>query len=711
MRRAFLLLLVTAIGAAAASDAEAQKRRQRFEPHIEYVFPAGARRGATVEVTLGGVNLQGAHTVRVNGAGVAGAINKVLNPKTVKATLTVAPDAALGEREIRLLTPIGFSSRFRFIVGQLPEVNEVEPNSEKAQAQRLESLPVVVNGQILPGDRDYFRFRARARETLVARVEARQLLPFLADAVPGWNDPCLTLYDANGRELASVDDYHLKPDPVLFFKVPRDGEYLVEVRDIIYRGRADFVYRLTLGVLPYVTEVYPLGARRGTTPRVQLFGVNLPQSALSVPLPAHSPAVRTLEVTAGGIVSNAVPFAVGDAPELEEKEPNNTLAQANRVSVPITVNGRIHKGDDEDHFVFAAKAGERLLLEVQARRLDSPLDSILTLFGPKQQEVAENDDAVDLGEGLLTHHADSHLVYTVPVTGDYTARIRDVQGKGGPEYAYRLVIAPVRPDFYLYLSPDNPAVGQGDTTVITLTAVRKDGFNGEIALTARDLPPGFAASRPVIPPGQNLAYLTLTAPSDAAMQVLSPTILGTATVGKDTTTRQALPAEEMMQAFSYRHIVPTQELLLSVREAPPFTMSVKLPPGGVLTIPQGGEAQVVARVTRKKVPPPLPAPPPPEPRARGKAAPPLKDQPPEQVVVTAGGIPPPPGITVTPAFIPPEGDEVAVTIKAAKSARPDIPRSLVLVGTTRVGRGKQSRLTPAIPVRVVAAPVSGDKKR
>ena len=89
------------------------------------------------------------------------------------------------------------------MVGELPEITEVEPNSEKSAPQKIASLPVVIDGQILDTDRDYFQFPAKAGVTLVLSVEARSLLPFIADAVPGWFDPQLTVYDAAGKQVAS----------------------------------------------------------------------------------------------------------------------------------------------------------------------------------------------------------------------------------------------------------------------------------------------------------------------------------------------------------------------------------------------------------------------------------------------------------------------------------------------------------------------------
>ena len=122
---------------------------------------------------------------------------------------------------------------------------------------------MVLNGQIMPGDVDRFAFKARKGKRLVAAASARDLIPYLADAVPGWFQAALTLYDPNGNEVAYADDYRFRPDPVLFYEVPADGQYVLEIQDAIYRGREDFVYRITLGELPFVTGIFPLGGRPG----------------------------------------------------------------------------------------------------------------------------------------------------------------------------------------------------------------------------------------------------------------------------------------------------------------------------------------------------------------------------------------------------------------------------------------------------------------
>ena len=189
------------------------------------------------------------------------------------------PDAEPGERELRLATPRGVSNPLVFHVGQLPEVSrkpmltadfQVLGKEELAlrkrppdEVEQRITVPCTVNGQIASGEVNRYRFEARKGQRLVISAAARQLIPYIADAVPGWFQPVLALYDANGKELAYNDDYRFKPDPIILFEVPQDGEYVFSITDAIYRGREDFVYRVTIGELPFVTSIFPLGGQVG----------------------------------------------------------------------------------------------------------------------------------------------------------------------------------------------------------------------------------------------------------------------------------------------------------------------------------------------------------------------------------------------------------------------------------------------------------------
>ena len=118
-------------------------------------------------------------------------------------------------------------------------------------------------------------------------------------------------------------------------------------------------------------------------------------------------------------VSNRVPFAVDTLPECFEKEPNDSIATAQRVTLPIIVNGRVDKPGDWDVFRFEGRAGDTIVAEVYARRLDSPLDSVLKLTDASGKQLAFNDDHEDKGAGLDTHYADSYITATLPADGAF----------------------------------------------------------------------------------------------------------------------------------------------------------------------------------------------------------------------------------------------------------------------------------------------------
>jgi len=683
------LILLLVLCSAQAASSEKQKARNQAaltnslttalpQPVLAYLFPAGGRRGTSVDIAIVGTNVASATGIRITGGGVDAHVSGTVS-NTLRVSLTIAADATPGERDVRVIGPGGASNRARFIIGDIPEINEAEPNSDRDTAQRLAALPVVINGQVGELDRDFFRFPAKAGQTLVFDVQARRLVPYIADAVPGWLDACLTVTDSAGRQLASVDDFRFRPDPVLFFTAPKDGDYILELRDIIYRGRADLVYRLTVGALPYVTDIFPLGGRRGTTVPVALRGVNLVSKSIEVTIPTNSPAVRSVSIDRDGSAWNSLPFAAADYDEVLEAEPNDSSSQANRITVPCTVNGRIQKAGDGDWFVFAGKPGQRLVAEVQARRLDSPLDAVLTLFNGKGVELAENDDTVDPAEPLVTHHADSRIVFPVAAAGDYFLRIRDGQGKGGPEYGYRVAVAPLRPDFALRVSPDNPRVGPGDTVALTVSALRKDGFTGEIELSVSDLPAGFVASVAGVATNQGETRLTVTAPTNATNALLVPRVAGRAKIGSEWVTREAAGAESVMQAFSYTHQVPTKELLLSVIESAEFTLAASTPPDKPIEVHPGDEIPVVIKATRNG-------------GLRGPIA------------LTAPNVvrTPVAALTVKPATIAADTNEVTITVSVSKQAPAGSLQTLVLNGALRSPKGTINHAVPGIPIRVIA---------
>jgi hypothetical protein len=485
--------------------------------------------------------------------------------ETVRILIEIAPDAAPGERELRLLTPMGLSNPRVFCVGRLPEYSRKAARGGGAEARSLAAgevkvvLPAVLNGQIMPGSVDRYRFWARKGQRLVFCADARQLIPYLPNAAPGWFQAVLILRNGAGKELASASSFRFHPDPLLFGVIPFDGDYQIEIRDATLRGREDFVYRLHAGELPFVTDIFPLGGQAGRQTTVALQGVNLPVLSVRHEARDQEPGVHAFSGVKPGWLPSEIPFETGTLSECLEGEPNNDLRQAQPLNPPIVVNGCIARPGDRDVFHYSGRAGEVVVAEVMARRLNSPLDSMLTLLDSAGNQLAINDDHEAREAGLNTHHADSWLGAVLPADGDYYLQLTDSQQKGGPEYSYRLRLSPPRPDYELRVVPSAINARPGATVPVDIFALRKDGFTNEIALSLKGAPAGFSLDAGRVPAGADHVRCTVTFPAEPLPQSVPLRLEGLAVVQERELNRPGMPAEDMMQAFRYRHLVPARQ--------------------------------------------------------------------------------------------------------------------------------------------------------
>lgn len=621
-------------------------------PDLGFVCPAGGRNGTTFEVKLGGQHLDGASDVIVSGDGVTAKIvnfqrplnqreigalrrelqtledkkdktsddrkkmqelRKKIAPPAIRPTpavaelvtleVTIEAKARPGVRHLRVVATTGLSNPIAFYVSLLPEYVQHKPlvNPEDPQ-QPLPpvavTLPVVLNSQLMPGTFDRYRFPARAGQKLVFIVRARALMPYLADAVPGWFQPALTLFNSTGREVAFADHFHHHPDAVLAYTVPKDEELVLEIKDALYRGREDFVYRIEAGELPFIRSIFPLGGSARTSTVVHLEGWNLPKETLALEPAEMKPGRRMIQVLHNGIASNELPIAVDTLPECTAVGTNTNESKAQRISPPTIVNGRITQPGSWHVFQFEGTAGQVIVAEVRARRLGSPLDSILKLTDSNNKVVAVNDDWEDKREGLLTHHADSVMQVRLPATGVYYLHLGDVQGKASSAHAYRLRLSHPRPNFDLQVTPCNINVRPGSTVALTVHAVRHDGFAGEINLSLANAPKGFVLSAAKIPAQQESVRLTLQVPSSGVEKPIDLVMQGVASVAGELRTRDVTPVDDMMQAFAYHHLVPTQKLMVVISGNARARFPAQLVEKGPVRIRPGGTAQVRIAMAR-----------------------------------------------------------------------------------------------------------------
>ena len=94
--------------------------------------------------------------------------------------------------------------------------------------------------------------------------------------------------------------------------------------------------------------------------------------------------------------------------------------------------------------------------------------------------------------------------------------IRDLLGRGGPEFAYRLTVAPTdRADFRLEIFEDREQVPGGGAK--SCAFAQRMGYQGAIQLALAGLPAGVIASNGEIPAGATDALVSLSATAAGAV--------------------------------------------------------------------------------------------------------------------------------------------------------------------------------------------------
>lgn len=204
-------------------------------------------------------------------------------------------------------------------------------------------------------------------------------------------------------------------------------------------------------------------------------------------------------------------------------------------------------------------------MEVIARRLNSPLDSLIKMKDSKGNVLAWNDDFMRQNIGIKTHHADSYLTMTVPENGRYTAEISDTRGHGGSEFFYYLRLDHPQPDFQVYSFPSSFSMTVGQTQPVTLVAERIDGYSGDIQVQLADSAQPFTLSGATIPAGKDRIIIGLTSLTKARGNQKVHALNFQAEAIDEGIIRPVIPCDEQMQAFIYLHLLPTDHLYVQMK--------------------------------------------------------------------------------------------------------------------------------------------------
>ena len=464
-------------------------------PAITYLYPAGAQRGTTAEVTVAGT-FDASTKVWASGKGVSVEAAK----EKGKFKVAVAKDVVPGTYWLRASNDDGASSLRPFIVGMLPEVMEKEPNDDFKKPQVLDNSSFTINGKLeKSGDVDCFAVTLKKGQTLVASLEANRTLRSPMDAM-------LQILSADGFVLEENNDFH-GLDPQLAFTAKRDGTYIARVyafpatpdASIRFFGSDACVYRLTLTTGAFADHALPLAVSKGEPWRGAVEGWNItPEShKLSFAIGrGDEPFARAF----GGDLVNPLRLR-------SEPHPTYGLKTAEPLKPPFSATGRIDAPAGEARVPFEGKKGQALALQVESRSFDLAVNPVVRLLDKDGKQLTRAEPAKLNG--------DTTLSFTPPADGPYTVAVSDLYTGGGSRHAFLLRVLS-EPDYNLSIAADRFTITPGKPTTIPVKVNRLLGFTKPVEIAAEGLPEGvkLEVTQPV-KPDPNTVTVSLTA--DKAM--------------------------------------------------------------------------------------------------------------------------------------------------------------------------------------------------
>ena len=417
-------------------------------PTLKDLLPVAGQRGQRVEVAFYGERLHDVTGVLLHTAGITAESVAFVKEKKddkgnptrgehVSATFIIAPDAPLGEHQLRLVTATGVTEMLTFHVVNRPLVEEDENKPSTRENPQPVTLGTTILGRTRSEDVDYFGVELTKGQRLTVQVDAMRL-------GRGFTDSYLAVLDESGKEIVVSDDTAmLRQDPYLSLIAPKAGRYTILIRDSGYGGSDANRYMMHVGSFTRPAITYPLGGRPGERATIKFIGdpagdymqqvqlPNQPDNALLVvperegqPAPTgHRLRVNHLtNILEGDSLANDDMKQIADAPSYE---------------VPVAFNGIIERPGDADYFKLRLRKGQAITVNCYASSMGSPLDSVVNLFSAADRKhLLGNDDQTG---------SDSVLTYTSPEDGEYFLRIRDHLSEGGATYVYRMEVTVAQP--------------------------------------------------------------------------------------------------------------------------------------------------------------------------------------------------------------------------------------------------------------------------
>ena len=557
---------------------------------LQGAFPSGGQPGTSFEVDLVGSDLDDVDAITFDIPGITA--KPVMTepdefypeprPVEKRFTVTIDPSAPVGFCEIRCHGRYGWSNPARFLVSPLPQVIEQDNNDELSGAQET-SLPLMFHGTTQGGaDVDWLTFQGVQGDRLT--VEG------ISSIFESPVQLSLTLLDEQGIECSRQFE-GVQGDACLAFTLPRNGTYALRIHDTTYRDGADRCYSLRIGNFPIIISAFPPSVAPGQTSKVTIYGHQLPggapgqfsingqpleEVAVDVAMPTEPPSLLIkagrvashqswipavpFDFRTGSITSTPVRIATATAPMVQETQANDTPETAQSLTWPCEVAGRWYPQADVDWYTFEGSAGDQLVIDVVSHRLGVPTDPSLyvqqVIRGEDGNETLKDivfmDDVPEQNNNFQRgfHEFDARtndpsFLLSVPEDGTYRVMVRDSLSsvRSDVRAAYTLAIRPPAPGFDLVAIPGDSHASwmlrKGGREYLRVFAIRRDGFDGEIRVSAEGLADGLTADEITIGPGNTFGTIVVTCGDNSPPVQCRPTVIGKATVGDGEVTRQA----------------------------------------------------------------------------------------------------------------------------------------------------------------------------
>ena len=409
-------------------------------------------------------------------------------PNRISFDVELAPGTQPGFENWWLVTDDGVSARGIFATDSM---------EQKPFGAKVDSLPVALSGTLDGSAVREVTFHGKAGQQITCEVEAKRLESKLR--------PVLNLYGPGNLLVKfSLPMAVLRGDTRIEATLPADGEYRVELHDLQYAGARPSHFCLKIGHWSYTDLAFPPVIQRGVTTEVELVGRPGETHTTRVSSTAEDPAMPAPWLDPEHASGPQAPVLLSDLKEVVKEQSGSTPQALG--TLPVAVNGRIAKPNEEDAYELTVEPESEVSLEVAADALGSPIDAQLELRDAKGARLAVADDTLEGPDPRLTYKVPKDVTKLIAV-------VRDTNGNAGPRCIYRLLATAKGQEnpagFTLAIPEDSCTLEPGAPNVFKVEAERS-GYDGPIELTFDHLPNDVKVSGQSLPAKATATLVTFS---------------------------------------------------------------------------------------------------------------------------------------------------------------------------------------------------------